>query len=58
MSLNSELGAMRDVKSDIISHEQTQSTRVCCYKTLDAVCLKGLLQIITSIICIPQSYGP
>ena len=34
---------MRDVASAIISHEQTQSNRVCCFQTLDAVFLKDLL---------------
>ena len=33
---------MRDVKSAIISHEQTQSNRACCFQTLDAVFSKNL----------------
>ena len=32
----------RDVASTIISHEQTQSNRVCCFQTLDAVFPKDL----------------
>ena len=33
---------MKDVESAIISHEQTQSNRVCCFQTLDAVFPKDL----------------
>ena len=33
----------RDVASAIISHEQTQSNRVCCFQILDAVFPKDLL---------------
>ena len=40
--LNQGLGGVRDVASAIISHEQTQSNRVCCFQTLDAVIPKGL----------------
>ena len=37
------LGGVTDVASVIISHEQTQSNRVCCFQTLDAVFPKDLL---------------
>ena len=37
VALNPGLGAVRDVASAIISHEQTQSNRVCYFQTLDAV---------------------
>ena len=33
-ALNPGKGGMRDVASANISHEQTQSTRVCCFQTL------------------------
>ena len=42
VALNTGLGGMRDVVSAIISHEQTQSNRVCCFQTLDAVLPKDL----------------
>ena len=35
--LNPGLRGVRDVASAIVSHEQTQSNRVCCFQTLDAV---------------------
>ena len=37
------LGGVRDVASAIISYEQTQSNRVCCFQTLDAIFPKDLL---------------
>ena len=37
VGLNPGLGGVRDVTSAIISHEQTQSNRVCYFQTLDAV---------------------
>ena len=37
VALNPGLGGVRDVTSAIISHEQTQSNRVCYFQTLDAV---------------------
>ena len=37
VALNTGLGGVGDVASAIISHEQTQSNRVCCSQTLDAV---------------------
>ena len=37
VTLNSVQDGGRDVASTIISHEQTQSNRVCCFQTLDAV---------------------
>ena len=37
VALNPELGGVRDVAFAIISHEQTQSNRVCCFQTLDEV---------------------
>ena len=37
IALNPWLGGVRDVTSAIISHEQTQSNRVCYFQTLDAV---------------------
>ena len=37
VALNPGLGGVRDVTSAIISHEQTQSNRVCYLQTLDAV---------------------
>ena len=40
--LHMRLGGVRDVASAIISHEQTQSNRVCCFQTLDAVFPKDL----------------
>ena len=36
------LGGVYDVASAIISHEQTQLNRVCCFQTLDAVFPKDL----------------
>ena len=35
--LNPGLGGVRDVTSAIISHEQTQSNRVCYFQNSDAV---------------------
>ena len=46
VALNSGLGGVRDFASAIISHEQTQSNRVCCFQSLDAVFPKDLFQII------------
>ena len=43
VALNPGLGGVRDVASAIISHEQTQSNRVCCFQTLDVVFPKDLL---------------
>ena len=43
VALNPGLGGVRDVASAITSHEQTQSNRVCCFQTLDAVFPKHLL---------------
>ena len=40
---NPGLSGVRDIASAIISHEQTQSNRVCCFQTLDAVFPKDLL---------------
>ena len=40
VALNPELGGVRDAASAIISHEQTQSNRVCCFQTLDAIFAK------------------
>ena len=37
VALNPGLGGVRDVTSAIISHEQTQSNRICYFQTLDAV---------------------
>ena len=41
VALNPGLGGVRDVASAIISHEQTQSNRVCCFQILDADISKG-----------------
>ena len=47
VALNLRLGGVRDVAPAIISHEQTQYNRVCCFQTLDAVFPKDpFLQII------------
>ena len=35
--LNPGLGGVRDVASINISHDQTQSNRVCCFQIVDAV---------------------
>ena len=43
VALNPGLGGVRNVASAIISHEQTQSNRVCCFQTLDAAYPKDLL---------------
>ena len=43
VALNPGLGGVRDVTSAIISHEQSQSNRVCYFQTLDAVFLKDPL---------------
>ena len=43
VALNPGLGGVRDVTSAIISHEQTQSNRVCYFQTLDAVFPKDSL---------------
>ena len=40
--LNPELGGVSNVASAIISHEQIQSNRTCCFQTSDAVSPKGL----------------
>ena len=40
--LNPGLGGMRDVAPAIISHEQTELNRVCCFQTLDVVFPKNL----------------
>ena len=37
VALKPGLGGVRDVASAIISHEQTQSNRVCYFQNLDAV---------------------
>ena len=57
VALNLGLGGMRDITSAIISHEQTQSNRVCSFQTLDAVFPKDLfsdylfrLSYVTSLI--------
>ena len=42
VGLSPGLGGVRDVGSAIISHEQTQLNRVCCFQTLDAVFPKDL----------------
>ena len=42
VALNQGLGGARDVTSAIISHEQIQSNRVCCFQTLDDVFSKDL----------------
>ena len=42
-ALNAGLGGVRDVASVIISHEQSQSNRVCRFQTLDSVFPKDLL---------------
>ena len=42
VALNSGLGGVRDVASEIISHEQNQLNRVCCFHTLDVVFPKDL----------------
>ena len=42
VALSPGLGGVRDVASAIFSHEQTQSNRVCCFQTLDAVFPKDL----------------
>ena len=43
VALNPGLGGVRDVTSAIISHEQTQSNRVCYFQTFDAVFPKDSL---------------
>ena len=40
--LTSGIGRLRDVASASISHEQTQSNRVCWFQTLDAAIQKDL----------------
>ena len=40
-TLNPGLGGVRDVTSAIISHEQTQSNRVCYFQTSDSCISKG-----------------
>ena len=42
VALNPGLSGVRDVASVIILHEQTQSNRVCCFQTLNAVFPKDL----------------
>ena len=42
VALNPWLGGVRDVAPAIISHEQTQLNRVCCFQTLNAVFPKDL----------------
>ena len=42
-ALNPGLGGVRDVASALTSHKQTQSNRLCCFQTLDAVFPKDLL---------------
>ena len=37
VALNPGIGGVRDVASAIISHEKTQSNRVCCFQTLNTV---------------------
>ena len=41
VALSPRQGGVRDVASVIISHEQTQSNRVCCFQSLDARIAKG-----------------
>ena len=41
--LSPGLGSVRDVTLAIISHEQIQSNRVCCFQTLDVIFSKCLL---------------
>ena len=36
VALNPGLANVRDVVYAIISHDQTQTNRVCCFQTLDA----------------------
>ena len=42
VALNPGQGDVRDVASAATSHEQTQSNRICCFQTLDAVFPKDL----------------
>ena len=42
VALSPVLGGVRDVVSVIISHEQTQSNRVCFFQSLDVVLPKDL----------------
>ena len=42
VALNPGLGGVMDVESAIICHEQTQSNRVCCFQSPDAVFTKDL----------------
>ena len=47
---------MRDVESAIISHEQTQSNRVCCFQTLHTAFPKYLFSdysVITKTVVLP-----
>ena len=46
VALNPGLGGVRDVAAAIISHEQTQSNRVCYFQTLDAVFPKDLFRLL------------
>ena len=46
VALNSGLGGIMDVASAIISHEQTQQNRVCCFHPFDAVFTKDPLTCI------------
>ena len=45
VALNPGLGGVSDVVFAIISHEQNQSNRTCCFQTLDAVFPKDLVFI-------------
>ena len=60
--LSPGFGGVRDVTLDIISHEQIQSNRVCCFQTLDVIFSKQLLsdsfsfQIIFSTTNEPQAF--
>ena len=49
VAINPVLGDVRDVASGIISHEQTQSNRVCLFQTLDGVFPKDLFTDYLSI---------
>ena len=45
ITLNPGQGGVRDVSSVIISHEQTQSNRVCCFQTLDFAFQRSLFRL-------------
>ena len=60
VALNPGLGGVRDLASAIITHEQTQQNRVCCFQTLDAVIPKDLLSdyLETPTAVVVQCGGP